>query len=105
MSSEDADAHGLILNAKFLTLTCKNKEIAMRITSKGQVTIPVEIREKAGLLPNTEVEFVLERGGEVRLVKAKVTTRGGRGAEALRRLRGSGTVRMSTDEIMALTRG
>ena len=77
----------------------------MRITSKGQVTIPVEIREKAGLLPNTEVEFVLERGGEVRLVKTKATTRGGRGAEVIRRLRGSGTVRMSTDEIMALTRG
>ena len=76
----------------------------MRITSKGQVTIPVEIREKAGLLPNTEVDFVLDRGG-VRLVKAKTTGRGGRGAAAIRRLRGSGTVKMSTDEIMALTRG
>jgi len=29
----------------------------MRITSKGQVTIPKDIRERAGLLPNTEVEF------------------------------------------------
>jgi len=29
----------------------------MRITSKGQVTIPVEIREQLGLTPNTEVEF------------------------------------------------
>jgi AbrB family looped-hinge helix DNA binding protein len=29
----------------------------MKITTKGQVTIPVEIREKLGLLPNTEVEF------------------------------------------------
>jgi len=76
----------------------------MRITSKGQVTIPVEIREKAGLLPNTEVDFVLERGG-VRLVKVKATARGGRGAEVIRRLRGSGTVKMSTAEIMALTRG
>jgi AbrB family looped-hinge helix DNA binding protein len=76
----------------------------MRITSKGQVTIPVEIREKAGLLPNTEVNFVFERG-VVRLVKVKGARRGGRGAEVLRRLRGSGTVKMSTDEIMALTRG
>jgi AbrB family looped-hinge helix DNA binding protein len=74
----------------------------MRINSKGQVTIPVEIREKAGLLPSTEVEFVFKRG-VVRLVK--VQGRGGRGAEVLRRLRGSGTVKMSTDEIMALTRG
>ena len=29
----------------------------MKITSKGQVTIPVEIREKLALLPNSEVEF------------------------------------------------
>lgn len=78
--------------------------MTMRITSKGQVTIPIEIREKAGLLPNTEVDFVLVRGG-VRLVKAKAKGRRGRGDEVIRRLRGSGTVRMSTDEIMALTRG
>ena len=75
----------------------------MRITSKGQVTIPIEIREKAGLLPNTEVDFVFERG-IVRLVKVKGAARGGRGVEVLRRLRGSGTIKMSTDEIMALTR-
>ena len=41
----------------------------MRITSKGQVTIPQEIRERAGLLPNTEVEFIYD-GKTVRLVKA-----------------------------------
>ena len=29
----------------------------MRITTKGQVTIPIEIRKKMGLLPETEVEF------------------------------------------------
>jgi len=34
----------------------------MRITSRGQVTIPQKIREKAGLLPNTEVEFEYVRG-------------------------------------------
>ena len=32
----------------------------MRITSKGQVTIPQAVREHAGLLPNTEVEFVID---------------------------------------------
>jgi AbrB family looped-hinge helix DNA binding protein len=37
----------------------------MRITSKGQVTIPQEIRERLGLLPNTEVEFAVERGAAV----------------------------------------
>lgn len=32
----------------------------MRVTSKGQVTIPVGIRERFGFLPDTEVEFVVE---------------------------------------------
>lgn len=75
----------------------------MRITSKGQVTIPVEIREKAGLLPNTEVEFELDAKG-VRIRRAKGARREGRGAAAVSRLRGRATVKMSTDEIMALTR-
>ncbi len=75
----------------------------MRITSKGQVTIPQAIREKAGLLPNTEVEFIYE-GGAVRIVKAKPDKKPGRGAAIVARLRGSGDTRMTTDEIMALTR-
>ena len=41
----------------------------MRITSKGQVTIPVEIREQAGLLPDTEVTFTYD-GNVVQLHKA-----------------------------------
>jgi AbrB family looped-hinge helix DNA binding protein len=76
----------------------------MRITSKGQVTIPIEIREKAGLLPGTEVDFELD-GGCVRIMKAVEPRRQTRGQEIVRRLRGSATVKMSTDEIMALTRG
>ncbi|MGH9381914.1 MAG: AbrB/MazE/SpoVT family DNA-binding domain-containing protein [Thermoanaerobaculia bacterium] len=76
----------------------------MQITAKGQVTIPQHIREAMGLLPHTEVEFVVE-GDEVRLVKKAPTRSEGRGQRAVRLLRGSGTVRMSTDEILALTRG
>ena len=77
----------------------------MRITSKGQVTIPQDIRERAGLLPHTEVEFILD-GDEVRIVKAASTTRPTRGQVAVERLqRHGGRVLMSTDEIMALTRG
>lgn len=76
----------------------------MRITSKGQVTIPVEIRERAGLLPGTEVEFELD-DHTVRIVKAKAPKGETRGQEIVRRLWGSATVPMSTDEIMALTRG
>jgi AbrB family looped-hinge helix DNA binding protein len=76
----------------------------MRITSKGQVTIPVAIREKAGLLPHTEVDFELD-GDAVRIVRAKAPRGETRGERAVRLLRGSGTVRMSTDEILALMRG
>jgi looped-hinge helix DNA binding domain, AbrB family len=77
----------------------------MRITSKGQVTIPQAVRERTGLLPNTDVEFVVD-GGDVRIVKAVSDSRPSRGAKALKRLRESGRhVRMTTDEIMALTRG
>ena len=75
----------------------------MRITSKGQVTIPQEIREKFGLLPDTEVEFVIKRN-VVHLVKAKQPRRPTRGESIVRRLKGTSTVRMSTDEILALTR-
>lgn len=74
----------------------------MRITSKGQVTIPIDVREKAGLLPNTEVEFAL-RGNVIVLRKAGKPPRRGRRLIAL--MRGKGTKRMTTDQIMALTRG
>ena len=70
----------------------------MRVTSKGQVTIPKRIREKLGILPNSEVRFV-EENDRVYLVKDKSQ------ASPFERLRGSATIKMTTDEIMALTRG
>jgi antitoxin PrlF len=73
----------------------------MRITSKGQVTIPLAIRQKAGLWPNTEVTFTLSRGA---VLLRKVTTGARRGRHLVEHLRGKATTRMSTDEIMALTR-
>ena len=77
----------------------------MRITSKGQVTIPQAIREAAGLLPHTEVEFVMDDDG-VRIVKAEADgPRAGRGAMLVAHLEGRGNHRWTTDEIMALTRG
>jgi AbrB family looped-hinge helix DNA binding protein len=36
-----------------------------RVTSKGQITIPKDVREALGLRPGTEVDFRLERGGAV----------------------------------------
>ena len=74
----------------------------MRITSKGQVTIPIEIRERAGLLPNTEVEFAYD-GKVVKLRRARSKGKG-RGARLVEQLRGRGDVKMTTDEIMALMR-
>lgn len=76
----------------------------MRITSKGQVTIPVEIREKAGLRPHTEVDFLFD-GKSVRIVRSRAKKHAGRGARIVSRLQGSATLGMTTDEIMALTRG
>lgn len=76
----------------------------MQITSKGQVTIPQEIRNRLGLLPNTNVEFELA-GDHARIRKARVPVGEGiRGRLGLEVLRGTADTRMSTDEILALTR-
>ncbi|MGC8493992.1 MAG: AbrB/MazE/SpoVT family DNA-binding domain-containing protein [Syntrophobacteraceae bacterium] len=72
----------------------------MRVTTKGQVTIPQEIREKLGITANSEVDF-LEDGDRVYLIKKS----GPRLPKKFRALRGIATVKMTTDEIMALTRG
>lgn len=74
----------------------------MRVTSKGQVTIPRNIRQKLGIAPQSEVEFVIE-GNTVRL--KTVTGTDSKGKRLVDSLRGRATVRMTTDEIMALTRG
>ena len=73
----------------------------MRVTEKGQVTIPAHIREQMGLLPNTAVEFKVVRG---KVVIEKIRT-GGRGTRIVDRLRGTATKGLSTEDIMALTRG
>ena len=73
----------------------------MRVTTKGQVTIPLHIREKFGITPAVEIDFVEEKG-RVYLIRKKgknITTR------RFRNLRGVTKVKMTTNEIMALTRG
>ena len=75
----------------------------MRITSKGQVTIPLAIRERAGLAPDMEVEFVFEKD---KIVLRKAKGQQHRGELAVARLRrGRPRTMLSTDEILALTRG
>jgi AbrB family looped-hinge helix DNA binding protein len=73
----------------------------MRVTTKGQVTIPQEIREKLGITPAVEVDFIEEKD-RVYLVKRKIKTKK---IHKFNKLRGIANVKMTTDEIMALTRG
>lgn len=70
----------------------------MRVTRKGQVTIPKQVREALGIVPNSEVDFVEENG---RVYLRKRTAK----ENPFERLLGSATIKMTTDEIMALTRG
>jgi AbrB family looped-hinge helix DNA binding protein len=74
----------------------------MRVTSKGQVTIPLNVRQRLGIFPQSEVEFVVEGNTVVLRTISEKVSRGKRLVEAMR---GRATVRMTTDEIMALTRG
>lgn len=77
----------------------------MQVTTKGQVTIPQEIRNRLGLLPHTKVEFELV-GDHARIRKARrAPGESARASLALEALRGAADTRLSTDEIMALTRG
>lgn len=73
----------------------------MRVTSKGQVTIPQRIRDELGIQPGAEVDFEID-GRSVRITKVSESDRGRRIVD---RLRGTATSSMTTDEIMALTRG
>jgi AbrB family looped-hinge helix DNA binding protein len=75
----------------------------MRISSKGQVTIPAKIRERAGMPPGTEVAFEFD-GEVVGIVRSKARRSDGRSARAGARLRGRGDVAKSKDETLALTR-
>lgn len=77
----------------------------MTLTSKGQVTIPQPIREKLGLVPGTRVVFDVV-GESVRIRKAEAQDRGSALIERMRAAgRRAGGPRLTTDEIMALTRG
>ncbi len=74
----------------------------MKVTSKGQVTIPIELREQFGIFTDSEVEFF---AGDNQIILRKKSTSSGRGKRLIEAMRGTATVKMTTDEIMALTRG
>ena len=75
----------------------------MKVTSKGQVTIPQEVRKAMGIHPcETEVEFIQDENS--RWYLRKIITKK-RELSRFRSAHKAGNLRMSTDEIMALTRG
>lgn len=78
----------------------------MRITTKGQVTIPQNVRDFAGFQPGTDVEFIIGDDGVVRVIAAGQGggERASRLETAIAGLRGSADTGLSTAEIMALTR-
>lgn len=76
--------------------------VIMKLNSKGQVTIPAELRHRFGFTAGDEVE-VIEDGGTLRIVHADPAP--SRGTRIVNRLRGRATTELSTDELMALLRG
>jgi antitoxin PrlF len=70
----------------------------MRVTQKGQVTIPLPVRRALGIGPGSDVEFELDEHG------ARLLVDSGRASEEIRRMRGAGEGKTTTEEILALTR-
>jgi AbrB family looped-hinge helix DNA binding protein len=71
----------------------------VRVTSKGQVTIPQGVRQALGIRPGSDVQFELDEHGARLLVDRQ------RAAQEISRMRGAGEGEMTTEEILALTRG
>jgi antitoxin PrlF len=69
----------------------------MRVTQKGQVTIPVEVRRALGIRPGSDVEFEVDEQG------ARILVDRDRAAREVARMRGAGDVELTTDEILGLT--
>ena len=74
----------------------------MRLNSKGQVTIPAELRRKHHLHEGDEVE-VVEDGSSLRIVRT--ANRESHGQRLVREMSGRATTSMTTDELMELLRG
>ncbi len=73
----------------------------MRITSKGQVTIPQELRERFGLGAGTEVEVVAaDDGALIRPVKHRT-----RGQALISALRDRADGGLTADQVLYMTRG
>jgi AbrB family looped-hinge helix DNA binding protein len=73
----------------------------MRVTAKGQITIPQELRRRYGLEPGTEVEVVPGEDGAV----VRPVAESARGARLVARLRDQADGGLSADAVLELTRG
>jgi len=82
----------LVVKVLLASITC------MRVTQKGQVTIPLEVRRALGIQAGSDVRFELDRRG------ARLLADGERAGEEVAAMRGAGDVVLSTDEILAFTR-
>ncbi len=71
----------------------------MRVTQKGQVTIPLEIRRALGIEPGSDVDFLLDTDG------ARLVVDRERAKSEIARMRGAGDPELTTEEILALSRG
>jgi antitoxin PrlF len=77
--------------------------MATTLTSKGQVTIPKQIRDALHLAPGCAVDFAVNRDGDV--VIHKVNARPGSKPDRFEAARGKADVKWRTDDLMALLRG
>jgi antitoxin PrlF len=76
--------------------------MAVRVTRKGQVTIPKPVRDRLGIKPGSKVDFEIAADGRAFLRRVgKARMRPSRFAK----MRGTATSGLTTDQIMALTRG
>ncbi|MDI3469555.1 MAG: hypothetical protein OJF62_001618 [Pseudolabrys sp.] len=71
------------------------------VTSKGQVTIPKRVRDRLGIDPGSKIDFEIDENGRAYLHRAGKRAKPSR----FERLRGTATSGLTTDQIMALTRG
>jgi AbrB family looped-hinge helix DNA binding protein len=74
----------------------------MKLNSKGQVTIPAELRRRHGFIEGDEVQ-VVEDGDALRIIHVQPAD--SRGARIVARMRSRATTDLTTDELMGLLRG
>ena len=71
------------------------KEIIATVTSKGQITIPVEVRRHLGVSDHSKLAFIIESDGNVRIRPATFPT-----IESLRGMAGTLNKPLSWDEML-----